>query len=76
MTWHRVFFDIELAGKSSSTSTICHISMNDSAAILAAKQMMPYLIDGEKWAVKERIPLTPEQEQELYNLHPQARQYK
>lgn len=44
-------------------------------AIEYGKQLQPYLIDGEKWRVTKRVPLTIEEEQELYNLHPEARQF-
>lgn len=76
MNWHRVFFEITLGRLAPSEfSIICHISIKDEEAITIAKAQMPYLIDGEKWRVSKREPLTIEQEKELYNLHPEARQF-
>lgn len=76
MNWHRVFFEITLGSLApSGFSIICHISIKDEEAIGIGQANMPYLIEGEKWRVSNRVPLTVEQEQELYNLHPEARQF-
>lgn len=75
MNWHRVFFDVEQGRSKAEVSTICHISLNDAQAITAAKAIMPFAIEGEKWSVRERVPLTPEQLQELHTLYPESKQY-
>lgn len=76
MNWHRVFFEITLGRLTPSEfSIICHISIKDDVAICIGQQHMPYLLDGEKWRVTKRVPLTIEEEQQLYQLHPEARQF-
>jgi hypothetical protein len=75
MNWHRIFFDVKQDRSKAQVSIILHISLSDEQAIITAKAMMPFAIEGEKWSVRERVPLTPKQLQELHTLYPESKQY-
>lgn len=75
MNWHRIFFDVEQGRSNADVSIICHISLSDEQAIVTAKAMMPFAIEGEKWSVRERVPLTAKQLQELHTLYPESKNY-